>query len=122
MRASSSSSSDRSGPTMSNRPKGLPPVDESKKVRVEANALDISRFCTTCGKEARVVANNSGTHCNCISCKKWWPISSTPKAQEIPLARGRSLRKETYVEPDWSKAFDNIDGDLTHEQVGPRRK
>lgn len=38
------------------------------------------------------------------------------------MVRGRGLRKETFVEPDWNKALDNVEGDLTHEQVGPKRR
>lgn len=107
---------------MSSEPTGLPKVDAKEQARIDAGAVDKSRICSSCGNEARVVANSSGVKAHCGPCKKWWPISSTPRAQEVPMVRGRGLRKETFVEPDWNKALDNVEGDLTHEQVGPKRR
>jgi len=100
-------------------PSGLPKV--KNRYNVEETALDKARVCKKCGEEGRVVTNSMGTTVHCNTCKTFWPISSTPNVIiELPI-QGRGVSKQVYVEPDWNKAFEPDDGDVTNEQVGPKR-
>jgi len=109
---------------MSEMPKGLPPIDPSITEARTRSAIDAARICPHCksGKGVRIVSNSYGVHAHCGPCKRHWPISSAPLAPELPPEPPRGLHKETLVEPNWDKAFDEIEEDVTNEQVGPRKK
>jgi ribosomal protein L37AE/L43A len=102
---------------MAEAPKGLP---GETAVDVQA-AREKMITCPKCGQKGRTVTNSSGVNVFCNKCKIHWPISSAPLAKEVPMSTPRGLRKETLVEPDWSMADIEI-GDVTNEQVGPKRR
>lgn len=108
---------------MSDFPKGLPEVDPSISDE-RVSAFDKGRVCPSCksGKNVRIVSNASGVHAYCGPCKRHWPISSAPLGPQLPPELPRGLHKHTLVEPNWDKAFDQSSGDVTNEQVGPRKK
>lgn len=98
-------------------PKGLPPV---KRIASEDNREAV-RFCSQCKQEGRVISNQYGIHIYCNTCKKWWPISSSPLTSTALPSPMRGLSKVTLVEPDWNMAFEPSSGDVTNEQVGPKK-
>jgi hypothetical protein len=108
---------------MSKMPRGLPEVDPSVCLD-RVSAFDRGRICTTCktGESVRIVSNASGVHAFCRKCKRHWPLSSTPLGPQLPPELGRGIHKQTLVEPNWDKAFDENLGDATNGQVGPRKK
>jgi len=91
---------------MAERPKGLPPpVTDDRPASVPV--LDKLRSCPDCGNKTRTVSNYLGVRVHCAHCKKWWPVSAAPLRPEAPPSPQRGVRKETLVEPDWGKAFDD---------------
>ena len=106
---------------MGNRPKGLPEVDPSA-VAGDVSAIEKARICPTCKGKTRIYTNSSGRFAHCGSCKTHFPISLGPAAQEITMTFPRGLHKQTFVEPDWNKAFDGGSGDQLNEQIGPKKR
>jgi hypothetical protein len=104
---------------MGDAPKGLP-GEADHAVELQA-AREAMITCPDCGQKGRTVTNSGGVNVFCNQCKKHWPISSTPRARELPVALPRGLSKQTLVEPDWSLAEGEV-GDVTNEQVGPKRR
>lgn len=91
-------------PSVNPAPDSLPPIVAGE--HAAQKILDANRTCNKCGKEGRVISNNLGVNVFCNTCKRTWPISTTPKKIDIPFTEGRGLRKMTYLEPDWDKVFD----------------
>ena len=102
---------------MADQPDGLP---GAKALSTQAqDALEMVT-CQKCGQKGRTVSNHNGVNVYCNTCKIHWPISRT-RGKEIPMTAPRGLSKQTLVEPDWSMADIEI-GDVTNEQVGPKRR
>lgn len=104
---------------MARAPTGLP--GQGDKALETQSAREAMMRCDECGELGRTVINDSGVNVFCNKCKKHWPISSMSLAQKLPVAAPRGLSKQTLVEPDWSLAEGEI-GDVTNEQVGPKRR
>lgn len=103
---------------MGDMPKGLP-GESSEDIVAIAMAMIT---CPDCNQEGRVVSNHLGKNVYCGPCKKRWPITSVARGERMTPTSPRPLSKETLVEPDWSKAFEDLGGDPTNDQVGPKRK
>lgn len=101
-------------------PSGLPQINT--RYREEKSALSSARICKGCGEEGRVVSNSTGTAVHCNTCKTFWPISSTPNVATVAPTMARGTSKVVMVEPDWNKAFESDEGDVTNEQVGPKQR
>lgn len=102
--------------------KGLPKTDPTESL-VETPAIRARRvrICDKCGKEAqRVAATGNGVAAYC-ACGHWWAISARSGGGALPMAPPRGLSKETLVEPDWDKAFEDLEG-VFNDEVGPKRK
>jgi hypothetical protein len=97
--------------------RGLPQVKNSAVNK----SIEQVRICDKCHQEGQVISNSSGINVFCNTCKRWWPISSTPLSASIPPQMGRGLSKMTWVEPDWNMADDPSTGDVTNEQIGPKK-
>lgn len=91
---------------MTDRPTGLPPVGIASKEK-SGGVLEDSRLCKACKVKGRVISNSLGLSVSCPSCKDSWPISSAPLNPNVPAMGPRPLTKETHVEPDWEKAFED---------------
>jgi hypothetical protein len=89
---------------MSTKPSGLP---GAKPSRGGPTPWDRARQCDTCGEDGRVLSDGSGIRIFCNTCKKQWPVSSSSLRPLAIPGPGRGLSKETVVEPDWSKAYDD---------------
>ena len=87
-------------------PTGLP---EPRLAAVEnrTSAVDKARFCKTCGKEARIISGPGGVQAICNTCKTDWPIANTIARGQVGMSIARGLQKMTYVEPDFSKLYDD---------------
>lgn len=107
-------------------PKGLPKV-ESHRAAHHENQIPNARLCKRCKTEGRgdvegrVVSNSLGVNVYCPhpDCKFQWPISSAALAPPMPEALPRGLRKETFVEPNWDLAFEDLGGG--NDKVGPKK-
>ena len=108
---------------MGRRPIGLPSLNR-KAISRGVSAFEKARICPHCksGKGVRIISNQYGVRAVCGPCKKHWPISAAPLSSEIPITVPKGFRKETLVEPNWEKAYDEISGDVTNEQVGPKKR
>jgi hypothetical protein len=108
---------------MSKPLRGLPPVDKSL-TQENRLAIDIARTCPYCksAKGVRIVSNGYGVNAICGPCKRHWPISAAPLAPQMPESLPRGLHKQTLVEPNWDKAYDELEGDATNEQIGPKKR
>lgn len=107
---------------MSKVPKGLPLADPTEEAD-ETPALQSERVrtCDKCGKKAfRLSSNRHGVMAYC-SCGYRWAIAAQPLGGSLPLAPPRGLSKQTLIEPDWDKAFVDLEGE-THGKVGPKRR
>ena len=102
---------------MGNAPKGLPQATEEDTTAARETMIT----CPDCGEKGRTVSNSLGVNVYCNKCKTHWPISAMPRARVVPPTMPRGLTKQTVVEPDWSLAEAEI-GDVTNEQVGPKRR
>ncbi len=104
-------------------PGGLPEADPTATVEGKP-AIETSRTCSDCktNKHVRIVSNQNGVRAWCRKCKNNWGISSNPMAPPQTLIPPRGLSKQTLVEPDWNMANEDISGDTTHEQVGPKKR
>ena len=98
-------------------PTGLPGVQAEDLTAAREARIK----CPQCGQKGRTVSNSGGVNVYCNACKIHWPISGMPVAKHVPLTAPRGLSKETIVEPDWSMADAQI-GDVSNEQVGPKRR
>lgn len=98
------------------KPTGLPaPVKEVKK-----DSSKGARVCPKCNQECRIVSNELGVSAHCNHCKEFWPISGALNPpNKIPLVGPRPMVKQTMVEPDWERAFDDIE---EYEHEATRRK
>ena len=95
-------------------PTGLPEVRTKLESLAESNLqanIDRARLCPKCNKPGRVVSNYNGVNVFCGPCKIHWGISNAPLQPESPQSMPRGLHKETYVEPDWTIAFDRDIGE-----------
>ena len=103
--------------------KGLPEIDRAAQAD-NRTAIEKARTCPHCksAKNVRIVSNQHGVNAICGPCKRHWPISAAPLAPQMPEALPRGLHKQTIVEPQWEKAYDEIEEDVTNEQVGPKRR
>jgi len=101
---------------------GLPESDPSAEYE-ETPAIQAEKvkICDKCGKRATRVASNSGGVTAYCACGHWWAISTRPLANSMPMAPPRGLSKETLVEPDWDKAYEDMEG-VNNDKVGPKRK
>jgi hypothetical protein len=105
------------------KPTGLPVVNSHRAAHQE-NQIPNVRFCKKCREEGRgevegrVVSNSLGVNVYC-RCGYQWPISSAALAPAMPDTMPRGLRKETWVEPDWNLAFEDL-GDR-NDKVGPKK-
>jgi hypothetical protein len=108
---------------MSDRvPKGLPKADPTEEL-VETPAIrsERVRICDKCGKKAyRVSSGSSGVAAYC-ACGHWWAISSNAVGGTLPMTPARGLSKETLVEPDWDKAFEDMEG-ARNDEIGPKKR
>jgi hypothetical protein len=107
---------------VSDIPKGLPkgdPTEEASEVPIHKSAK--ARTCKVCGRtDARITSNSSGMGAYC-ACGNSWPLAAKSMSSTLPVTPSRGLSKQTRVEPDWDRAFDDLEGDA-YEQVGPKRK
>jgi hypothetical protein len=101
-------------------PTGLPPVDGAA-FGEQKTALEKSRVCPDCGKETRIFSNHTGVKATCNTCKKTWSISMMPMNPPVPHSPPRGLHKQTLVQPDWDKAYDEI-GESSDEDVRRPKK
>jgi hypothetical protein len=101
----------KSAPTSFPKPAFVPaPQRENKLYNV--------RMCQKCGREGRVVSNTNGIHIFC-QCGFNWPISSSALNPPAPMVPARGLQKTTMVEPDWSRAEEDL-GVRSNESIGPK--
>lgn len=103
-------------------PAGLPATDPTEEeVETAAIRAEQTRICDKCGNRAqRVSSNNTGVTAYC-ECGHWWAIASRPIGGALPITPVRGLSKETLVEPDWNKAFEDTEG-VRNDEIGPKRK
>jgi hypothetical protein len=102
---------------------GLPPIKglPTTKKADSSERREAVRFCDKCGQEGQVISNQTGIHVFCNPCKRWWPISSSPLSGTALPTPVRGMSKMTLVEPDWNMAFEPSTGDVSSEQVGPKK-
>jgi len=103
-------------------PKGLPEADPTEAL-AEAPAVrsERAKICDKCGERAYRVASGRGGVTAYCACGHWWAITSKPVGGTLPLEAPRGLSKQTLVEPDWDKAFEDMEG-ASNDEVGPKRR
>ena len=94
----------RKKPGAAEPPQGLPPVKTDEAPQL--TGLDKARFCPDCGKEARILAGEFGSHAFCGPCKKDWPIGGPIPQSNFGMSIPRGTHKITLVDPDISKLYD----------------
>lgn len=101
---------------------GLPESDPDEEyVGTPAIQSEQAKICDKCGERAsRVASTGSGVTAYC-ACGYWWAITARPLANSLPMAPPRGLSKETLVEPDWDKAYEDMEG-VDNDKVGPKRR
>jgi len=103
-------------------PKGLPLVDPTETIdETPAVRSEQAKICDKCGKKAYRVSSGAGGVAAYCTCGHWWAISSRPVGGTLPVTPPRGLSKQTLVEPDWDKAFENMEG-APNDAVGPKRR
>lgn len=68
----------------------------------------IPRICHVCGSVLRVYTAAGGLRVTCQKCKRTVQIGKAARATALP-PMGRGVKKETIVEPDWDRAFEDDD-------------
>jgi hypothetical protein len=105
-----------------NKLTGLPESDpDAEYTEPPAIRAERTKICDKCGERAsRIASNNMGVTAYC-SCGHWWAITVRPLANAMPISPPRGLSKETLVEPDWGKAYEDLEG-ADHDKVGPKQR
>jgi hypothetical protein len=104
------------------KPTGLPTADPTEEfAETPAVRSAKARTCDKCGNtEPRVSSGSTGVTAYC-SCGHWWPIASQSLGGSLPIMPPRGLSKQTLVEPDWDKAYEDMEG-VNNDEVGPKRR
>jgi hypothetical protein len=89
-------------------PEDLPEVKDAPKAK---SVLQASRVCEKCGGiSIRINSTQEERRAWCNGCGHNWAISMATSAFVPDGMLERGLHKRTLVEPDWSLAFEDLDG------------